>query len=84
MDRALSVVNPQRLVYPSENSGYTYDEIFSGDNQAVIFVPEAKTRQWLYKKDVQATHTPTYYLDFAEYNEGQWEKLVEFFETIKA
>ena len=67
-----------------DRSACTYDEIFSGDNQAVIFVPEAKTRQWLYKKDVQATHTPTYYLDFAEYNENQWDKLIEFFETIKA
>lgn len=67
-----------------DRSACTYDEIFSGDNQAVIFVPEAKTRQWLYKKDVQATHTPTYYLDFAEYNENQWDKLIEFFEAIKA
>lgn len=67
-----------------DHSACTYDEIFSGDNQAVIFVPEAKTRQWLYKKDVQVTRTPTYYLDFAEYNEDQWDKLVEFFEVIKA
>lgn len=67
-----------------DRSACTYDEIFAEDNQAVIFVPEAKTRQWLYKKDVQVTRTPTYYLDFAEYNENQWDKLIEFFEAIKA
>ena len=33
-----------------DRSACTYNEIFSGENQAVIFAPEAKTRQWLYKK----------------------------------
>ena len=52
-----------------DRSACTYNEIFSSENQAVIFVPEAKTRQWLYKKEIQAVSIPKYYLDFAEYNE---------------
>jgi len=36
-----------------DHSACTYNEIFSSEHQAVIFAPEAKTRQWLYKKDFQ-------------------------------
>ena len=57
--------------------------IFSGENQAVIFAPEAKTRQWLYKKEIQAVSIPKYYLDFAEYNEGKLDKIAIFFMNLK-
>lgn len=66
-----------------DRSACTYDEIFSKENQAVIFVPEAKTRQWLYKKEVQATSIPKYYLDFAEYNEGNLDKIAFFLMNLK-
>ena len=45
----------------------------------LFFVPEAKTRQWLYKKEIQAVSIPKYYLDFAEYNEGKLDKIAIFF-----
>lgn len=61
-----------------DRSACTYDEIFSSQNQVVIFAPEAKTRQWLYKKEVQAARVKKYYLDFAEYNSRKIDKLVEF------
>ena len=51
---------------------------FFSENQAVIFAPEAKTRQWLYKKEIQAVSIPKYYLDFAEYNEGKLDKISNF------
>ena len=35
-----------------DRSACTYNEIFSSENQAVIFATEAKTRQWLYKKEM--------------------------------
>ena len=57
-----------------DRSACTYNEIFSSEHQAVIFAPEAKTRQWLYKKEIQAVSIPKYYLDFAEYNEGKLDK----------
>lgn len=66
-----------------DRSACTYDEIFSKENQAVIFAPEAKTRQWLYKKEVQATSIPKYYLDFAEYNEGNMDKIAFFLNELK-
>lgn len=61
-----------------DHSACTYDEVFSSQNQAVIFVPGAKTRQWLYKKEVQASYIKKYYLDFAEYNTGKVDKIVDF------
>ena len=45
-----------------DRSACTYNEIFSSENQAVIFAPEAKTRQWLYKKEIQDESIPKYYL----------------------
>ena len=45
----------------------------------LFFAPEAKTRQWLYKKEMQAVSIPKYYLDFAEYNEGKLDKIAIFF-----
>lgn len=33
-----------------DKSACSLDEIFSPQYQAVLFAPEAKTRQWLYKK----------------------------------
>ena len=66
-----------------DQSACTYDEIFSPKNQAVLFVPEAKTRQWLYKKEVQAAHTPKYYLDFTEYNTRKPDKIVDFLNNLK-
>ena len=62
-----------------DRSACTYNEIFSSENRAVIFAPEAKTRQWLYKKEMQAVSIPKYYLDFAEYNEGKLDKIAIFF-----
>ena len=37
-----------------DKSACSLDEIFSPQYQAVLFAPEAKTRQWLYKKEVHA------------------------------
>ena len=65
------------------NPACTYNEIFSSENQAVIFAPEAKTRQWLYKKEMQAVSIPKYYLDFAEYNEVKLDKIAIFFMNLK-
>lgn len=42
-----------------------------------------KTRQWLYKKEMQAVSIPKYYLDFAEYNEGKLDKIAIFFMNLK-
>ena len=53
------------------------------ENQAVIFAPEAKTRQWLYKKEIQDESIPKYYLDFAEYNAGKLDKIAIFFMNLK-
>lgn len=39
-----------------DKSACSLDEIFSPQYQAVLFAPEAKTRQWLYKKEVQTCH----------------------------
>ena len=44
----------------------------------LFFAPEAKTRQWLYKKEIQAVSIPKYYLDFAEYNEAKLDKIAIF------
>ena len=44
---------------------------------------KAKTRQWLYKKEIQAVSIPKYYLDFAEYNEGKLDKIAIFFYELK-
>ena len=66
-----------------DRSACTYNEIFSSENQAVIFAPEAKTRQWLYKKEMQAVSIPKYYLDFAEYNEGKLDKNSNFLYGIR-
>ena len=46
--------------------------------QAVLFAPEAKTRQWLYKKEVQNETMKKYYLEYMEYNSAQIEKVAEF------
>ena len=46
--------------------------------QAVLFAPEAKTRQWLYKKEVQNETVKKYYLEYMEYNSAQIEKVAEF------
>lgn len=48
----------------------------------VIFVPEAKTRQWLYKKEVQAAGTKKYYLDFTEYNARKIDKIIQFLNEL--
>ena len=66
-----------------DRSACTYNEIFSSENQAVIFAPEAKTRQWLYKKEIQDESIPKYYLDFAEYNEGKLDKNSNFLYELK-
>ena len=49
----------------------------------LFFAPEAKTRQWLYKKEIQAVSIPKYYLDFAEYNEAKLDKIAIFFMNLK-
>ena len=54
------------------------DEIFSPQYQAVLFAPEAKTRQWFYKKEVQNETVKKYYLEYMEYNSAQVEKVAEF------
>ncbi len=80
MQKAKKFLNQLNRYFQDENmdwkcvldrSACTYNEIFSSENQAVIFAPEAKTRQWLYKKEIQDESIPKYYLDFAEYNEGK-------------
>lgn len=57
---------------------YNSDEIFSPQYQAVLFAPEAKTRQWLYKKEVQNETVKKYYLEYMEYNSAQIENVAEF------
>ena len=57
---------------------HIFDEIFSPQYQAVLFAPEAKTRQWLYKKEVQNETVKKYYLEYMEYNSAQIEKVAEF------
>ena len=61
-----------------DSSACTYNEIFSGKYQAVIFVPEAKTRKWAYTKEMQSVNVPKYYLDFAEYTEMKLNALIDF------
>lgn len=65
-----------------DQSACAYDEIFSSENQVVLFVPEAKTRQWLYKKEVQAAGTKKYYLDFTEYNARKIDKIIQFLNEL--
>ena len=65
-----------------DQSACAYDEIFSSENQVVIFVPEAKTRQWLYKKEVQVAGTKKYYLDFTEYNARKIDKIIQFLNEL--
>lgn len=61
-----------------DKSACSLDEIFSPQYQAVLFAPEAKTRQWLYKKEVQNETVKKYYLEYMEYNSAQIEKVAEF------
>ena len=61
-----------------DKSACVYDEIFSSQYQAVLFVPEAKTRQWLYKKEVQDAGVKKYYLDYMEYNSRKIDKVIKF------
>lgn len=93
MQKAKKFLNQLNRYFQDENmdwkcvldrSACTYNEIFSSENQAVIFAPEAKTRQWLYKKEIQAVSIPKYYLDFAEYNEGKLDKIAIFFMNLKS
>ena len=67
MQKAKKFLNQLNRYFQDENmdwkcvldrSACTYNEIFSSENQAVIFAPEAKTRQWLYKKEIQAAKIP--------------------------
>lgn len=92
MQKAKKFLNQLNRYFQDENmdwkcvldrSACTYNEIFSSENRAVIFAPEAKTRQWLYKKEIQAVSIPKYYLDFAEYNEGKLDKIAIFFMNLK-
>ena len=92
MQKAKKFLNQLNRYFQDENmdwkcvldrSACTQNEIFSSENQAVIFAPEAKTRQWLYKKEMQAVSIPKYYLDFAEYNEGKLDKIAIFFVNLK-
>ena len=48
------------------------------EERFVMFAPEAKTRQWLYKKEVQNETMKKYYLEYMEYNSAQIEKVAEF------
>ena len=66
-----------------DKSACTYDEVFSSQNEVVIFVAEAKTRQWLYKKELQTLCAKKYYLDFTEYNGRQIDKIAKFFDELK-
>ncbi len=66
-----------------DKSACTYDEIFSSQNQVIIFVPEAKAKQWLYKKELQTACAKKYYLDFTEYNSRQIDKIAQFFNELK-
>ena len=61
-----------------DESGCTLNEIFSSQYQLTIFAPEAKTRLWLYKKDLQKMKGNSYYLDYMEYNNVQLKKLIKF------
>ena len=61
-----------------DKSACSLDEIFSPQYQAVLFAPEAKTGQWLYKKEVQNETVKKYYLEYMEYNSAQIEKVAEF------
>ena len=92
MQKAKKFLNQLNQYFQNENidwkcvldhSACNYNEIFSGENQAVIFAPEARTRQWLYKKENQAVNIPKYYLDFAEYNEVKLDKIADFFMNLK-
>lgn len=61
-----------------DKSACAYNEIFSSQYQAVIFVPEAKTRQWLYKEELQSVCAKKYDLDYTEYNRRKIDKLIKF------
>lgn len=61
-----------------DNSACIFGEIFSSQNQVVIFSPEAKTRHWLYKKNMQDEYGKIYYLDYVEYYSRKIDKIVEF------
>lgn len=61
----------------------TYDEIFSPQNQVVIFVPGAKTRQWLYNDVVRDVCTKKYYLDSAEYNARKIDKIIDYLNELE-
>lgn len=61
-----------------DKSACSYNEIFSSQYQVVFFVPEAKTRQWLYKKELRAACVKKYYLDYMEYNGRKIHKIIKF------
>lgn len=65
-----------------DKSACTYREISSSNHQAVVFVPEAKTRQWLYQNVMQATNNNRYYLDYAEYHMRELDKLIAFLNEL--
>lgn len=61
-----------------DKSACVYKKIFSSQYQVVIFVPEAKTRQWLYKEELQSVCAKKYDLDYTEYNRRKIDKLIKF------
>ena len=61
-----------------DKSACVYNDIFSSQYQVVFFVPEAKTRQWLYKKELQAVCVKKYYLDYIEYKSRKIDKIIKF------
>lgn len=66
-----------------DKSACTYNEIFSSEYQAVIFVPGAKTRQWLYNKELQTACAKKYYLDYTEYNSRKIDKIIKFLNELE-
>lgn len=61
-----------------DKSACAYNEIFSSQYRVVFFVPEAKMRQSLYKKELQAGCVKKYYLDYMEYNSRKIDRIVDF------
>lgn len=66
-----------------DRSACAYHEIFSSQYQVVFFAPEAKTRQWLYKKELQAVCVKKYYLDYTEYNSRNIDKIIKFLNELE-
>ncbi len=60
-----------------------FDELFKQGYDVFVFLPEGRTRLWMYQSELEKSGAYIYYLTMMEFHEKKVTKLVEYIKALE-